>query len=159
MLKQSLAALMLLTAFASAHAQSQPATPFYVGVDLGKSRIDDDHSSNKTSYGAFGGYKFNDHFAAELSLRHLAKDGDGKLTQAGLTVVATAPLTNDFSLLARLGYNRLRVSTSEGSLGESAAMFGLGTSYQINKQVSLRAEFQRYRSNITSLNAGIQYAF
>jgi opacity protein-like surface antigen len=158
MLKQSLAALMLLTAFASAHAQSQPATPFYVGVDLGKSRIDDDHSSNKTSYGAFGGYKFNDHFAAELSLRHLAKDGDGKLMQAGLTVVATAPLTNDFSLLLVWAITvcafLLVKAASENLLPCSALAL-----HQINKQVSLRAEFQRYRSNITSLNAGVQYAF
>lgn len=161
MLKKVAVALTLVAAFASAQAQSNNA--FYAGADIGNTKVDGLDGADKLSYGIFGGYKFNDNVAAELNVRHLTKIGSVDVSQAGLAVLGIVPVSKEFSVFARLGYNNLSASASAGNTtvtsSTSGALYGVGVNFQVNKEVGIRAEYQRPASDTKNFSVGVHYSF
>ena len=161
MLKKVAVALTLVAAFASAQAQSN--NTFYAGADVGNTKIDGFDSADKLSYGIFGGYKFNDNVAAELNVRHLEKWSIVNVTQTGLSVLGIVPVSKEFSVYGRLGYNNLSASASAGNTtvtsSTSGAMYGIGANFQVNNQVGIRAEYQRAASDTKNFSVGVHYSF
>lgn len=172
------AALTLIAGAASA----APATEsnFYVGGDIGSSKFKAEGDSvSKTGFGATLGYTLNPNVAFELSARRLGSGTvEGTKIKANAlqaSVLGIAPITNEFSLYGRLGLTRNSVDLTEGSLNASAhktkALFGLGASYQVAKNVTLRGEYMNLGSNkltfgtdsvnvkLHQFNVGVNYAF
>jgi len=150
----------------SLSVQAQTTTPFYVGADVGSTTIDG-LSGDKTSYGAFAGYKFNENFAAEVGYRHLAKADFGAIsvdiTQAAISALGIIPVTKEFQVFGRLGYNNNKASTSVAgyniSANESGALYGVGVQYQFTANVGARLEFQKPASDTKNVSVGVTYAF
>jgi hypothetical protein len=168
MIKQIIAAAALAVVAASSHA-GEPGS-FYGGVDAGVTRLDwGDHT--QASYGAFLGYNINKNFAVEANYRRLyAYDVYGyghKSDQAGLSLVATQPLTDSLSVYGRIGVNRLtdtynyNFADYQGKYSDHSTRIlpGFGLSYKLTEKVSARVEVQRPGSRLKNLSTGISYAF
>ena len=158
MIKQiTAAALLAVTSFAASAAEPS----FYVGGDVGSSKKTGINS--ETSYGVFGGYKFDENFAVEAGFRRLGnweEDGiDDKVTQLSLSVLGSVPVDEQFSVYGRLGYNRVEEKFLGEKAHENKALFGLGVSYQITKEISARVEWQRPVSHSRNISVGVAYHF
>jgi len=158
MIKQITAATLLAVAsFAASAAEPE----FYVGGDVGSTKPKD--VSSESSFGVFGGYKFDENFAVEAGFRRLGnweEDGvDDKVTQLSLSVIGSVPVADQVSVYGRLGYNRLEEKFEGEKAHENKALFGLGVSYQITKEISARVEWQRPMSDVHNISVGVAYHF
>lgn len=176
MLKKIAAAAAL--AFVASTAAAADVPGFYMGADFGQTKINaivDDgveyFGDRETSYGIFAGYQINQSFAIEGNFRRLASfeerfsgiPVDFDFNQIGLSVVGTLPLSNNFSVFGRLGYNRLDIKASAGGFSEdddeSGALYGIGVGYDFTPTVSARLEFQKPSSDSTNVSAGVVFKF
>lgn len=128
------------------------------------------HNERHVGYKAFVGYQFNRYFGTEIGFFDLGRFGYTATTtptgtldrsfrvQGGnIGVIGTLPLTQNFSLLARVGaqYARTRanvsgsgavvVSDARPSDRKSNLKLGLGMQYEVNPSFLLRAEAERFR--------------
>ncbi|MDN3545096.1 outer membrane beta-barrel protein [Kinneretia asaccharophila] len=163
--------IIALAAIAALSTVAQ-ADGFYIGGDVGKSRISDEGLKFKgTSYALFGGYNFSDNVAVELGYRNLGKDTitirNVPFTLKGnalqVSAVLSAPLGSDFSVFGRLGVNRLegKLTFPGGAEKETLtrALIGFGARYAISKEFGLRAEFQKAASDTQVFTFGADYRF
>jgi len=159
------AAVMAVPAVSMAQARAD--TGWYVGITLGQSDFKNIDCSGfscdkkDTAVRILGGYQINRNFAAELGYHDL-----GKLTAsapgASVEVKANAwelvgigawPVANQFSVYGKLGIYRgqARASASLTGLGSGSRMepntdltYGLGVQYDLNRELGIRVEWQRY---------------
>ena len=145
---------------------------FYIGGGFGQARpsfdanpaaalgfpVTNDNSS--AVWNAFGGYQINQYFSAELRYVNLGEynsalsvPGIGtllakiRITGWGAALVGALPLGKDFSLLGRVGENRLRETLfGNGSTNDNtwSPSFGIGLKYGINPNLSARAEVEHF---------------
>ena len=141
---------------------------------------------------AFGGYQLNRYVGIEagfFSLGHFGftsttvpagtLDGRIKLHGINLDLVGTLPVTERFSLLARVGAQHARardsfhgtggvtVLTPNPSKSETGLKFGAGLQYAMSPNLMLRGEAERYRVNdavgnhgdVNMYSVGLVYAF
>ena len=166
---------LTVLAFAAATA-SAADNSWYVGGDIGSTKIKAlGESVNKTGFGAVVGYQLNTNVAFELAARRLGSADDVSANAVQVSALGILPLSNEFSLFARLGVSRNSLDLDEGkvsySIHKTKAFFGLGGSYQIDKALSLRAEYANLGKNkigsgvdsveikIHQINVGLNYAF
>ena len=160
--------LAIAAALAVAASSSFAApTGYYAGLDLGSTKIDDLDDS-KTSFGGFLGYGFNQFFAVELGYRQLGKwdlgyGVDLKAKQTHLSVVGSYPVTPQFDIYGRLGYNNLRAEASYGNVtygdDTSGGLYGVGVSYTFTPNISGRFEVQKPSSDSTNYGVSVVYKF
>lgn len=167
MFKQIAIAAALAVAASTAAAQS-PA--FYIGADVGSSKVDD-IGGQEGSYGIFAGYRINETFSIEANYRRLndfdtADFGPNlnfKTDQLGLSAIAALPLSNNFSLYGRLGYNRLDIKTTSAIAStesdDTGVLYGVGVGYDFSPTVSARLEYQRPASDMSNISAGVSFKF
>lgn len=172
MFKKIAAATALILASSAALA-AQPGS-FYAGADIGQTKVEDFHQ-RETGYGAFVGYNFHENFAVEAGLRRLADyelfigapsgsvEGEQRVNQAHLSVVASLPVAERLSVFGRLGVNRLDAKVSGPGYsfkhGDNKALYGVGMSYALTPAVSARVEVQKPASDATTVNAGVAFQF
>ena len=138
-----------------------------------------DNRDRSTGGKLFGGYAFNRYFALEGGYFNLGTfgytattvpqgtlDGNLKLQGVNFDAVGSLPLSERFSLFARLGvtYAQAKDTFAGTGLGntlsptqsKSAAnyKFGGGLQYDVSKHVALRAEVERYRIDDAVGNKG-----
>ncbi|HZX26317.1 MAG TPA: outer membrane beta-barrel protein [Telluria sp.] len=155
-----------IAALFAAVSHTAAAEQFYIGADVGATKFQG-ISGNKTSYGVYGGYQFQENFSAELGLRRMGDltmyGVDVKTDQAALSLIARLPLSNGFHVYGRLGYNYLDVNASyggnHGNGNTSGGLYGLGVGYDFTPAVSARIELQRPTSDTTNLSAGVSFKF
>jgi hypothetical protein len=161
--KLAIAAALAVAASASFAAP----TGYYAGLDLGSTDIDA-LDGNKTSFGGFLGYGYNQFFAVEVGYRQLGKWDVGhgvdlKAKQTHLSVVGSYPVAPQFDVYGRLGYNQLRAEASYGKLtygdDTSGVLYGAGVSYNFTPVISGRFEVQKPASDTTNYSIGIVYKF
>jgi len=179
-----LLALASLTVASVAPAAAQDAPYFYGGLSVGQTRASLDHdqiintltglapgslSTDERSVGfkLFGGYQFNPWLAVEGGYFNLGKFGfdatvgpntlHGRMKMQGmnLDLVATLPVTDRLSVLARAGaaYGKSRDDFSGNALaadsrlseGRTRFKLGAGLQYAFSPSVLLRGEVERYR--------------
>lgn len=128
----------------------------YVGGALGQSKFKDacngvaNCDDKDTSWGLFAGYQFNKNLAAELGYHDLgsASDPTGSVdgTAWELVGVGAWPFTEQFSVYGKLG--GFRGELKGGGIKETNTdlTYGLGLQYDLNKNLGLRGEWQRYPS-------------
>jgi hypothetical protein len=172
MLKNIAVAAALVIASSAAMAADAPG--FYVGGDVGTTKIKD-VSDRETGYGVFAGYQFNQYIAAEAGFRRLADSDDSvagvaidtQANQVTLSAVGTYPLGAGFSLMGRLGFSRIsQRSTAHLPLYSETfrehtarGLYGIGVAYSITPAISARLELTKPHSDVTNLSAGVSYKF
>lgn len=168
--------------------------PFYVGVSVGQSDIDDEIAipnlitsgtvdGKKTGFKIFGGYQFNPNFGAELAYVDLDKANYGG-TFGGIPVtggtvevwgfnfsaVGILPLNPSFALFGKAGlfFWEAKANDVTGGIPFSATddgadlSIGLGLSYNITNNISVRAEWERFMMDVADadlLSVGIAVRF
>lgn len=159
----------------------------YIGFNVGRSSFNSLgngtglYSSNQrdTSYNLSGGSYLNDNLGVEL-----AYSAFGRVNRAGgttdadgisLSLIAKAPIAQQFNLLGRLGttYGRSNVSSGVGS-GVSAGRasgfglsYGIGAEYVLTSNLSAVLQYDEYnlkfanagRSKINTTSLGLRYRF
>lgn len=130
------------------------------------------HDKSDTAYKLYGGYQFNRYFAVEAGYFNLGAysftsttvptgqlNGRIKVQGVNIDLVGTLPVTDVFSVMARIGAHNSK--TSDTFSGSGAAIVlepnpskrqtnykaGLGLQYEINPSFLIRAEVERYRAN------------
>ena len=194
--KKALVAVLGVTAAAFAFpAAAQNLSAVYIGGGIGQSKAKDGCSGvsgpgvscddKDTSFRLFGGYQFTPNISAELGY---ADHGKAKLSGPGGTdeLAATAwdlsgifqwPFSNTgFSVFGRLGLYVGKVELSgpdHGDKTSSNVTFGLGAGYDFNRNIGVRAEWQRYskmkarndatgvedEGDVDALSIGVLYRF
>lgn len=150
--------IAILGAFATAVALPAAAqsalSSVYVGGDLGQSKYKDACNgltgcdNTDTQWGLFAGYQFNRNFAAELGYHDLGSVstslGDIKGKSWEITGVGSVPITEQFSAYGKLGgYHGTYKGTGLDNKNNDLT-FGFGVQYDLNRNVGLRGEWQRY---------------
>jgi len=148
-----------------------------IGSGATSAFITDDNRDN--GYKLYGGYQFNRNIAVEGGYFDLGNfgfnattiptgtlSGNIKLKGINLDLVGTLPVTQNFSILGRIGVNRAQATDAFAGTGlvnvlnpnpskrENNLKVGLGVQYAFNESLALRAELERYRINDAVGNKG-----
>lgn len=165
-----LAVLTLSQNYAVAQSEStKPAAShagWYLGLGLGKSDVRNANPTLTVDNGnltrVFGGYQFNQNIAAELdymdfgngSYRNATntRSGTQKTNSLSLSAVGSLPISQEFSLIGRLGVGQTKSSYDEVSNGVrrsesntgTAFIVGAGAEYKVTKNWAVRGEVQSF---------------
>lgn len=187
MRKGSIAVLLAGLLSASAFAADNG---FYIGAGVGGAKYDlgagdlglttGNVDDTDTGYKIFGGYNFNKNIGLELAYVDLgdvsfngtvgatAVNGGGDTQGFNISAVFTAPINDRFSIFGKVGAfawdadfnaNSAAVrATGSGSGTDFSA--GLGAAYHLNRNVSLRTEYECFDDVDASLwTVGVAYKF
>lgn len=170
--KPALAAAMLAAGLGSTAAH---ADPFYAGASLGTPRYEDgiqgsDGHGSGVSGKVFGGYQVTPNFALEAGLADLGHvgDGDGRVKAHGeyIDAVGLAPVTDQWTLLGRLGLAHVNVDSPRGDANGNGLKLGVGAQYAVTTNVAVRGEWERYRPdvfgdkpNLDQYTVGVRFGF
>jgi len=159
---------------AQAMKMGGPDAGWYAGGSIGESKTDCNtngvagasRDDKDTGFRVFGGYNFNQHFAAEFGYADLGKvtasaggaSAEVKNTAWDVMAVGIIPLAEKFSLYGKLGWYFADSKLSGDLLGSASqnsnnATYGIGAGYDFNRNLGLRAEWQRY-GNVGGDNVG-----
>jgi OOP family OmpA-OmpF porin len=135
-----------------------------------------------TGFKIFGGYQFNPHFAVEIAYVDLGKASysgnfgalpvtGGSLETWGLnaSAVGILPLHPSFELFGKIGIfgweSKARDTTGgipfSGKADDADVSLGLGMAFNIARNVSIRAEWERFKAvdDIDLLSLGLAFKF
>jgi hypothetical protein len=171
-----------LFAFSGLFAAPQVSAqgPFYAGGSVGQSDMDDNNAIPALI--TSGGYQLNPNFGLELAYVDLGKasysgtffgatvtGGSLKVTGLNFSAVGTFPVNPSFALFGKLGMFVSESKASDvtggvpfsGTEDNTDVSFGLGVSYDITRNVSARAEWERFKAvgDIDLLSIGIAVKF
>lgn len=130
----------------------------------------------------FGGFQFNQNFGVEMAWVDLGKAKysgtflgapvtGGTVDTSGLNIsaVGTIPLNPSFELFGKVGLFAWEAKARDTTGGVPFSgkddgadfSFGIGASYNITKNVSLRAEWERFKAvdSIDFLSLGVAFKF
>jgi len=152
--KNTLTALSILATMLAA-AQPAAAGEWYLGGSVSQAYVDEKGlDDNDTGGKIFGGYRINKNFAIEGSYYDFGnlEEGANKLSidGFGLGVVGSMPLSDSFSVFAKVGIHAWDADISGPIVSQfsddsdSDVFFGGGLDYAINRRWTVRGEFERY---------------
>lgn len=121
-------------------------TGFYVGANIGQSKLKDGCSGcddKDTAWRFLGGYQLNRNFAAEVGYTNLGEFGATKVNAWELVGVGLFPLGNQFGIYGKLGGHHSEVKDG-GSESGNGLTYGAGVQYDLSPNLGLRGEWQRY---------------
>ncbi|EKP0307319.1 porin OmpA [Aeromonas veronii] len=149
--------LIALAIAAIGSSTAQAANDWYTGIGAGWAyahNLDDfgkDTDKEATALSLFGGYNFNDYYAAELGYLYAGKAGvdgvDFKTQGATLSGIARLPLGDIFSVFAEGGAYFNHVNGNDNSDNGTAPLAGLGLTAKLSDLVDLQARY-RYLWNL-----------
>jgi hypothetical protein len=148
---------------ASAVMADSPERPGYVGLALGKSRVEE-FSSNSVRHDFILGWQPLSHFAVEASYINLGRYEDASAADPlllingfGAAVIGLLPVSERRRLLVRLGLHKLDIEHNyEGCEPKLARIVGLGADWMPNGRLIARLEFQHI-AGITDQHASGKY--
>jgi OOP family OmpA-OmpF porin len=169
-------ALVCASLLVAAAAQAQGLV---VGGSIGQSRYKGDDvgglSTDRSDSGGkiYGGYQFNPNFSLETGYATMGKfqsaAGEAKGTGVFIDAVGTIPLSNNFSLLGRVGaFNGKFENTFAGTSDKGTNVkVGAGVQYDFSSNLGVRGEWERYRFDATGgtkanadlYSVGLNYKF
>jgi OOP family OmpA-OmpF porin len=190
--KAGVSVLALVSAATFAGPVAAQDMGFYAGLSLGQASASDacddlsgipgiSCDDKDTAWKILAGYQFNRHLAVELGYTNLgevsATDGIDTVTVEAtaieLVAVGMMPLANNFSIYGKIGMYRGDTEadvTGLPSVSESNTdlTFGLGVRYDFTRNLSARAEWQKYtdvgggdigESDIDVISLGVLFRF
>jgi len=129
-----------------------PDSHFYGGFGLGRSDSNQGGliDNKDSAWKAFGGYQLNKYFAVEggyIDLGAASAPGvsfDSNAWHA--SAVGSLPMTDQFALTGKLGLARTTTDFSTGGSDHNTdPTYGLGLRFDVNRQIGIRGEWERYR--------------
>jgi len=135
------AAAAMLSAPALAQMQTHDERGLYLGGSLGV-------NDGESAWRLFGGYRAHRNAAVELGFADL-----GEMTLGGtpvnsdaweLTGLGILPLSERVSAYGRLGFYRGEARGGGFIENNTDLTFGLGAQYEVNRNLGVRLEWQRY---------------
>jgi len=170
--KKVVAGVLGAIALAAAPAVGMAQSPWYAGVHVGQSDIDE-LDEKDTAFRILGGYQINQNFAAELAYTDF-----GKVTIAPFSLKANAielvgvgswPVADRFSIYGKLGMFRGEGKLTGGGLNEKEdsieVTYGFGARYDVTPTVGARLEWQNYTdvgdgaTDVSVLSVGVVFKF
>ena len=176
--------ITLLITGLSITANAEP----YVGIGIGSASYkadltglgggDLDDSSTGTKL--YGGYTFNENFAAEVTAYNFAEASIGavevspgvfasaaaSMTGAGAYAVGIYPVSKKVNLVAKLGVLSwdadLRVNNTNGTNSGTDLAYALAASYGFTKELHVTAEWEAFDSDnpeLSMLSVGFKFIF
>ena len=135
-----------------------------------------------TGFKIFGGYQFNQYFGLDLAWVDLGKAGySGRFGAANVTggtvdasglnfsAVGTLPLGSNFALFGKIGFFAWESKASDvtgglpfsGTEDGTDVSYGIGASFNFTKNLSMRAEWERFKAvgDIDLLSIGVVFKF
>jgi OmpA-OmpF porin, OOP family len=167
-----IAASALAALSTTAHAEG-----LYVGGSVGASHYKGDAigsadtDRSDTGLKLYGGYTINRHLAVEAGVVDLGKASSsaGTVKSNGLFVdaVGTLPLDKGISAIGRVGLVNAETTDSiNGAEYGTRVKVGAGLQYQLDRNISLRGEWERYNLGTRTGNThtdlytvGVNYKF
>lgn len=140
--------------------------------------------TNGTSMSGALGYAINDSFGVEIgyldsgtmsytaSITGVTAGIDIKVKGTQVAFVGTAPINDKFSVYGKVGYSWATTTVSGtvtvGSVvipvasvseDKNSTGFGVGGSYKLSDQISLRAGYELYAKDLSGFTAGLVFKF
>lgn len=168
--------IIAVTALAAVSTAAQ-AEGLYIGGSVGASHYKGDAiggadtDRSDTGLKLYGGYTLNRNLAVEAGVVDLGKASSsaGTVKSSGLFVdaVGTLPLDKGFSAIGRVGLvNAGTTHAISGSEYGTRLKLGAGLQYQLDRNISLRGEWERYNLGTPTGNThndlytvGVNYKF
>lgn len=127
-------------------------------------------SNSGTGYKAYVGRGITDNLALELGGVHLGHlsgtGGEASANGVYLDAVGSWPVSQQLSVLGRLGVVNTRLSGPAGNGRGTDLKGGVGLQYNIDRNTAIRGEWERYRVNAMDVkpsvdlySVGVNYAF
>lgn len=180
--------IISLTILISASLASIATADPYLGVGVGNSYYEADLSAlgggdfkdNGTATKLYGGYSFNEYFAAEATIYNFADASVGALevspgnyvsaevsmTGIGAYAVGMYPLSKKVNLMAKLGVldwdADLTVGSTSGENSGTDAAYGVAASYAFTKALLATFEWEYFNTDnpeLTMLSLGFRFVF
>ncbi|HEH9427734.1 TPA: porin OmpA [Aeromonas sobria] len=159
-MKLKMAPTLIALALAAAGTTAQATDDWYTGIGAGWAYahgLDDvkglDTDKDATALSLFGGYNFNDYYAAELGYLYAGSAGvdgtDFKTQGATLSGIARLPLNDIFSVFAEGGAYFNHVNGNGNSDNGTAPLAGLGLTAKVSDLIDVQARY-RYLWNLGS---------
>jgi len=157
--------LAILGLLAGASAYAEQASGFYAGAGIGQATVKDDESGfddSDMAFKVFGGYSFTENWAAEVAYFDggspsenfdfgpgLSGKLDAEVTGLNFSFVGSLPVSETFSVFAKLGYAAydVKVRAHASGFSDSASdssndmSYGLGAAFGFG-QFELRGEYE-----------------
>ena len=156
-MKINMAPTLIALALAAAATTAQAADDWYGGMGAGWAyahNLDDfgkDADKDATALNLFGGYNFNQNFAAELGYLYAGKagvDGTDFKTQGGtLSGIARLPLGDIFSVFAEGGAYLHHENCNGNHANGTSPLAGLGLTAKLSDLIDVQARY-RYLWNL-----------
>lgn len=152
--------------------QAAPAAGFYIGGSWGAYSVDESSlDDNDDMLKGFVGFQLNEMFGIEgqwTDFDRISNDnndrfeGDGK----GLAAVLSFPISDRSAVFAKLGNfwwdSESSIAGSSPDPDGSDPFFGAGVKFGFNRNVAVRAEWERYdvaNVDIDAFTVGVQFTF
>ena len=162
------AVAMIAAPAAMAQKGRSTASPWYVGLHIGQSDIDEVNETD-TAFRILGGYQFHPHIAVELAYTDFGSVDVGGSSIKGnaieLVGVGSWPLADRFSLYGKLGFARGEFKGGGASDDSIELTYGVGVRYDFMPNIGARLEWQQYpdvgdgASDVSVLSVGVVYKF
>ncbi|HZO00614.1 MAG TPA: outer membrane beta-barrel protein, partial [Burkholderiales bacterium] len=110
----------------------------------------------------FGGYQFHRNIAAEVGYGLLFDKDGAEVTSMEVVAVGIFPLTNQFSIIGKLGFAMVDVEFPGGSDDSTDLTYGIGVQWDLNRNLGFRAQWQRYQHDIDDadfISVGVLWRF
>ena len=131
--------LIIAAAFSTALLASPAWADAYVGVGGGSATTDNHESSWKV----YGGLQFTPGWGLELGYTDLGNYHSANTDSWSLAGTGTIPLSQDWSLIGKLGAAWNRPKFDNGG-NHTDLLVGLGIGYAISKNFGLRLEYEDF---------------
>ena len=149
------------SAFQPFGSKSPSKTSSYVGASICSSTASN-HCTNQsncedsdTSWKVYGGYRLSDLLTLQGGYTNLGERSSGNITSEtkGFTASALAsyPVNEQINIFGKAGIFKWNTETSQGNeMDDIDPLFGLGADYKLNENMSIRGEWDNYKSVATS---------
>lgn len=136
-------------------AQSSATTGFYLGAEIGNTDVDG--ADDDIGFKLLGGFRFHPNIAAELGYGMLYDKGGTEVTALEAVAVGMFPVANQISIIGKLGLAHVDFEVDD----EVEITWGLGVQYDVNRNLGVRALWQRYESDakVDFLAVGVTWKF
>jgi OmpA-OmpF porin, OOP family len=168
-----------MSATASAHDHGEGDHKSYLGAGFAELSVDDDdfgYEADDKGFKIFGGYEFNDYFAAELSYiggatvidETLFPTEEVDLRALSATFIARAPLTSGISMFGKVGMARYETDftwTDRGDIlgtdriRDNELTYGFGLAMSFGHKFEIRGEYETIENAFETISVSGLFRF
>lgn len=167
-MKKTYLTISLCVLMASTSVHANKAGDVYAGVSFGKMELSDTARGDfdDTAFKFIGGYQINDLVAIEGHYASLDTNDRGfnaETTSLGVSGVFTPIRTHKIVPFGKIGFGKVDGEVTspferfEGD--ETGITFGVGAMMPLAKNFNVRAEYEKFNSDVDMFSIGASYAF